>query len=114
MFSLGDGWHHLYQLHLAAVKLKDLATEYMGIRTVSTKYEAQLSSCKSISSFFVVDNRFKNWEKATVRAQSMQKEAVGIYSIMCLAQKQWKAMHLEQWNRMQKSRKAQKKESIGI
>lgn len=26
----------------------------------------------------------------------MQKKAVGIYSIMCLAQKQWKAMHLEQ------------------
>ena len=40
----------------------------MGIRrTVSTKYDAQLSSCNSISSFFVVDNHFKNWEKAIVR-----------------------------------------------
>lgn len=64
LFSLGVGWHHLYQLHPAAVKLKDLATEYMGIRrTVSTKYDAQLSSCNSISSFLVVDNHFKNWEK---------------------------------------------------
>lgn len=45
-----------------------MATEYMGIRrTVSTKYDAQLSSCNSISSFFVVDNHFKNWEKAIVR-----------------------------------------------
>lgn len=58
------------------MKLKDLATEYMGIRRrACIKYEAQLSICKGISSFFVVDNHFKNWEKAIVRqSQGHAKE----------------------------------------
>lgn len=69
------------------MKLKELATEYIGMRTASIKYEAQLVICKDISSFFVVDNHLNNWEKTMVtdRAQGMQRKAVHIYSIMCLA-----------------------------
>ena len=78
MFSLGDGWHHLYQLHLAAVKLKDLAkSTWVSGRQVSTKYEAQLSSCKGISSFFVVDNHFKNWEAIVRQGPEHAKEGSG-------------------------------------
>lgn len=73
------------------MKLNNLATEYVGIRRIaSIKYEAQLSICKGISSFFAVDNHFNNWEKDTVidRAQDMQEKTVHIYSVVCLAQKQ--------------------------
>lgn len=39
----------------------------------------------------------ETWGKTIVTdwAQGMQRKSVGIYSILCLAQKQYKAMHLE-------------------
>lgn len=57
--------------------------KYMGIRsTVSIKYEAQLVICKDVSSFVVVENHLKTWEKTMVRnrGQAMQRKAVQ-YSI---------------------------------
>lgn len=70
------------------MKLKELAIEYTVIRrTVSIKYEAQLVIGEGISSFFVVGNHLKNQEKTTNidRTQGMQRDAIPIYSIMCLA-----------------------------
>ena len=111
-----DDWHHLHKLHLAAVKLKDLATEYMGIRrTASIKYEAQLSICKGISSFFVVDNHFKNWEKAIVRqGQGHAKEGSAYLQYHVLGIEVVEGRALGTCNTMQNSRKAQRKKSIGI
>lgn len=100
------------------MKFKELDIQYMGIRrTVSIKYEAQLVICKGISSFFVVDNHLKIWEKTMVtdRAQGMQRKAVPIYlqhHVLGIEAVQGHA--LGTCNRIQKSMKVQRKKNTSV
>jgi len=99
------------------VKFKELDIQYMGIRrTVTIKYEAQLVICKGISSFFVVDNHLKNWEKDHGhRAQGMQRKAVPIYLQHHVHGTEAVQGHaLGTCNRIQKSMKVQRKKNTSV